>query len=105
MLSRECWKDNPVLPARPAAAAFAPAATTRTTSATTAAFARNHGAGFVHYQGAAHQVATVAGFHRTVGGGVVVDFNESKPASLTGETITHHVYAIDGYARLREEIR
>ena len=29
----------------------------------------------------------------------------AESASLAGETITHHVHAIDGHARLREEIR
>src|SRR5271170_2677609 len=103
MLSRKCWKDNPGLAARTSTAAFASAASTRATSAT--AFAWNHGTGFVHYECAAHQVATIAGFHRAVSRGIVVDFNEPEPARLTGKTITHYVHAIHGNTRLREEIR
>src|ERR1700677_1954026 len=102
-LSRKCW-NNRALPSGPATTALA-SATRATASATTAAFARNHGTSFVHHQGAAHQVAAVAGFHRTIGGGVVVDLNEAEPASFTGKTITHYVHAIHGNTRLREEIR
>jgi hypothetical protein len=92
------------LPARPATAALTSATTTGATPAA-ATFARNHGTGFVHNQRAAHQVATITGFHSTVGSGVIVDFNEPEPASFTGKTITHHVHAIDGDTRLRKEIR
>jgi hypothetical protein len=92
-----------VLAARPATAAFASAASTRTPA--TPAFAWNHGAGFIHHQCAPHQVAAVASFHRTVGSGVVIDFHEPEPTSLTGKTITHYVHAIDGDTRLRKEIR
>jgi hypothetical protein len=92
-----------LLPARTATAALASAATT--TRASTAAFAGNHGTGFIHHQCAAHQVASVASLHCTIGSGVVVNFNEAKSASLTGKTITHYVHAIHGNARLGEEIR
>jgi hypothetical protein len=92
-----------VLAARPTATALA--STAPRTASSTAAFARNHGTGFVHYQRATHQIAPIAGFYGAVSRRIVVDLNESKTASLTGKTITHHVHAIDGYARLREEIR
>jgi hypothetical protein len=92
------------LAAGPSTAALASTATARAAS-TTAAFAGNHGTGFVYDQRAAHQVATVAGFDGAIGCGVVVNFNEAKPASLAGKTIPHHVHAIHGDTRLREEIR
>jgi hypothetical protein len=94
------------LAAGPSTAALASTATatTRATS-TTAAFAGNHGTGFVYDQRAAHEVATVAGLDGAIGRRVVVNFHEAKPASLAGKTITHYIHAIHGDTRLREEIR
>jgi hypothetical protein len=92
-----------VLAARPTATALA--STAPRTASSTAAFARNHGTGFIDYQCAAHQIAAIAGFDGTVGCGVIVNLNEPESPSLAGETITHHVHAIDGDTRLREEIR
>jgi hypothetical protein len=91
------------LPAGTSTAALASTAASR--APTTAAFARNHRTGFIDHQGAAHQVATIAGFYGPVGGGIVVDLNEPESASHAGETIAHHVHAIDGDTRLRKEIR
>jgi hypothetical protein len=95
-----------VLAARTSATtALASAAASRTSTAATAAFAGNHGTGFVDHECAAHQVAAIASLNRAVSGGVVIDLNEPESASLAGETIAHYVHAIDGHARLREEIR
>src|SRR5512135_3519724 len=96
--SRKCWKNDSGLAARPSASAIASAAATGSTP-TAAAFAGNHGTSFVHYQRATHQVAAIAGFDGAVGGGVVVDFDEAESASLAGESITHHVYAINRNTR------
>jgi hypothetical protein len=95
----------PVLPARTSAAALASTAASRTASTTASALAWNHGTGFVDHQRAAHQIAPIAGFYGTVSRRVIVDLNEPETASLTGETITHHVHAVDGDTGLREEIR
>jgi hypothetical protein len=103
MLSRKCWNNKWVLAARPTTAALASAAPR--TTASPAAFARNHGTGFIDYQCAAHQIATIAGFDGTISRGVIVNLNEPESPSLAGETITHHVHAIDGDTLLREEIR
>jgi hypothetical protein len=83
-----------------ATAAWASASTPAAT-----AFARDHGAGFVDHQGTSHQVAAVACFDGTIRCRVVVNFNEPESASLACETVTHHVHAVDGNTRLREEIR
>jgi hypothetical protein len=93
------------LAAGPSTAALASTATATTRASTAAAFAGNHGTGFVYDQRAAHQVATVAGFDGAIGCSVVVNFHEAKPASLAGKTIAHYVDAIHGDTRLREEIR
>jgi hypothetical protein len=93
------------LAAGPSTTALASTATAATRPSTTTAFAGNHGTGFVYYQRAAHQVATVAGLDGAIGCSVVVNFHEAKPASLACKTIAHYVYAIHGDTRLREEIR
>jgi hypothetical protein len=95
---------NRALATGPSAAALA-SATSTTGTATAAAFAGNHGTGFVHHQRAAHQVASITSFDGPVSGGVVVDFNEPESASLASETIAHYVHAIHGDTGLREEIR
>jgi FKBP-type peptidyl-prolyl cis-trans isomerase 2 len=92
------------LPAWTSAASLTSTAT-RASAATAAAFARDHGTGFIDDQRAAHQVAAVAGFNGTIGSRVVVDFNEPESASLAGKTIAHNIDAVDGNTRLREEIR
>jgi hypothetical protein len=98
------WAWRLVLTTWPSAAALASSASTRPSTAPTA-FAGNHGTGFVDYQRAAHQVASVASFDGTIGSRVVADFNEPESASLAGKTIAHHIHAIHGNTRLREEIR
>jgi hypothetical protein len=93
------------LAAGPSTAALASTPTATTRAPSTAAFAGNHGTGFVYDQRAAHEVATVAGLDGAIGRRVVVNFHEAKPASLAGKTITHYIHAIHGHTRLGEEIR
>jgi hypothetical protein len=107
--SRKCSKRDERLAAASAATTTVSAttATARAAASTPAAsaFAGNHGAGFVDNQCTSHEIAAVASFDGTISRGVVVNFNESESASLACETVTHHVHAVHGNTRLREEIR
>jgi hypothetical protein len=101
---RNCSRVKPkVLTSGPAAAPIAP--TTAAGTPATASFTRNHRTSFVHNQGAAHEVTSVAGFDGSISGSVVVDFNEAEPSGFARESIAHYIHAVYGNTRLREEIR
>jgi hypothetical protein len=90
------------LPAASArAATFTPPVTATTASAT---LPGNHRTSFVYYQRAAHEIAAVASLDGAIRRAIVVDFHESKPASLARESVPHHVNAFYGDTGLREEI-
>jgi hypothetical protein len=94
------------LAASPPTAAFTPPAATftPTSAAPTVSLARHHRASFVYHHRPAHKIAPVAGFDGVVRSGVVVDFNESKAAGLSGKSVAHHVNAVHIDPSLRKEI-
>jgi len=85
--------------------AAAPAATLTPPTTAATPFARHHGASFVDHQRAAHQVAAIAGFDGVVSSRVIMDFDESEPAGLSGEAVAHYIDAVHGDSSLRKEIR
>src|SRR5271165_5299285 len=70
-----------------AAASATPAFTAASASATS--LARDHGAGFIHHQRAAHEITAVAGFDGAICRGIVVDLDEPEPARFAREAIRH----------------
>jgi len=86
-----------------AAASATPAFTAASASATS--LARDHGAGFIHHQRAAHEITAVAGFDGAICRGIVVDLDEPEPARFAREAIAHDIDTIHCDTGLREEIR
>src|ERR1039457_3031350 len=102
--SPSCCRNN--LPAIPAAAATTTAATALAATAATssaAALASRHGTSFVHYHGAAHQVAAVARLDGASGRGGIVDVHKTESACFAGKTVSHYIDCVDRYTRLRKE--
>src|ERR1700730_13126647 len=96
------------LPAVPPAAATtttvtATVSTLAATATTTTAFASRHGTSFVHYHGAAHELAAVASLNSPVGYRRIVDVDKAESPCFAGKPVPHYIYCVHGHTRLRKK--
>jgi hypothetical protein len=70
--------------------------------ATATAFTRR--ASFVHHDVAAHEILAVESLDRAIGFLIVVHFNETEPARLARELVSHQGHVRNGCARLLKPI-